>query len=211
MNRRHALLQLAALAALPAASQLAWAREPFAVLSPAQQPDDPTKIEVVEFFHYGCPHCRNFDPLVKAWAAKLPADVAFRAVPAIWNNEQLAGLARLYYAAQVSGDLERLHEQVFAAVQDDKRPLHTEDGVREWTAGKLADDKKFFEAYRSFGVNSMLQRADQLARAMKVTGVPTMVVDGKYLTSASLAGSHEEALKVVDQLIERAKKERAAK
>lgn len=211
MNRRHALLQLAALAAVPALPGLAWAKDPFVVLNPPQQPDDPARIEVVEFFHYGCPHCRNFDPLVKAWAAKAPADVAFRAVPAIWNNAQLGGLARLYYAAQVSGDLDRVHSQVFDAVQDEKRPLHTEDGARDWITGKVADPAKFMEAYKSFGVNSMLQRADQIARAMKIQGVPTMVVDGKYVTSASIAGSHDEALKVVDQLIERARKERAAK
>lgn len=210
MNRRHALRQIAALATLPAVSGLAWSKDPFVVLNPAQQPDDPAKIEVLEFFHYGCPHCRNFDPLVKSWAAKVPADVSFRAIPAIWNNEQLAGLARLYYAAQVSGDLEALHPQVFVAVQDEKRALFRESEVSEWIAGKVADSGKFMNAYKSFGVNSMLQRADQMARAMKVQGVPTMVVDGKYVTSASIAGSHEAALDTVDQLIERVRKERAA-
>ncbi len=210
MSRRHALLQIAALATLPAVSGLVWARDPFLVLNPAQQPDDPTKIEVVEFFHYGCPHCRNFDPLVKSWAEKLPADVSFRAIPAIWNNKQLSGLARLYYAAEVSGDLERLHSQVFVAIQDEKRSLFSENEVREWIAGKVADSAKFMEAYRSFGVNSMLQRADQMARAMKIQGVPTIVVDGRYVTSASIAGSHEAALETADQLIERIRKERTA-
>lgn len=210
MNRRHALLQIAALAALPAASGLARAKDPFMVLNPAQKPDDPSKIEVIEFFHYGCPHCRNFDPLVKSWAGKLPEDVSFRVIPAIWNNAQLSALARLYYAAQVSGDLDRIHSQVFAAVQDEKRPLFTESDVSEWISGKVADNAKFMDAYKSFGVNSMLQRADQIARAMKVQGVPTMVVDGKYLTSASLTGSHEATLSTVDQLIDRARKERAA-
>ncbi|MBS0510242.1 MAG: thiol:disulfide interchange protein DsbA/DsbL [Proteobacteria bacterium] len=210
MNRRDALKQLAALAALASPVAGAWAaEETFQVLNPPQATDDPSKIEVVEFFHYGCPHCRNFDPLLESWLKKLPQDVAFRRIPAIWNNQQLAGLARLYYAAEVSGDLHALHSKVFAAVQDEKRPLHTEAGVSEWIQGKVADPKKFMDAYKSFGVNSMLQRADQRARDMKIQGVPTLAIDGKFLTSASMAGSHEAALKKADELIARARRERA--
>lgn len=210
MNRRDALKQLAALAALASPVAGAWAaEETFQVLNPSQATDDPSKIEVVEFFHYGCPHCRNFDPLLESWLKKLPQDVAFRRIPAIWNNQQLAGLARLYYAAEVSGDLHALHSKVFAAVQDEKRPLHTEAGVSEWIQGKVADPKKFMDAYKSFGVNSMLQRADQRARDMKIQGVPTLAIDGKFLTSASMAGSHEAALKKADELIARARRERA--
>lgn len=210
MNRRDAL-KLAALAlTLPSAS-VAWAKDAFTVLNPPQKSDDPSKIEIIEFFHYGCPHCRDFDPLVAVWKKKLPADVAFRHVPAIWNNAQLGGLARLYYAAEASGTLDALHAGIFGAVQDDKRPLFTEEQVREWIDGKVADPVKFIETYKSFGVNSMVQRADQLARAMKIQGVPTVVVDGKYVTSASLTGSHEDTLKVTDELIARVRKERSAK
>lgn len=210
MNRRDALKQLAALAALASPVAGAWAaEETFQVLNPPQATDDPSKIEVVEFFHYGCPHCRNFDPLLESWLKKLPQDVTFRRIPAIWNNQQLAGLARLYYAAEVSGDLHALHGKVFAAVQDEKRPLHTEAGVSEWIQGKVADPKKFMDAYKSFGVNSMLQRADQRARDMKIQGVPTLAIDGKFLTSASMAGSHEAALKKADEMIARARRERA--
>ncbi len=211
MNRRDALKQLVGVSAALPFANLAWAKDPFVVLNPAQKTDDPSKIEILEFFHYGCPHCRDFDPLAEAWSKKLPADVSFRQVPAIWNNPQLQGLARLFYAADVSGNLHALHPKVFAAVQDEKRPLHTEEGVRDWIAGKVSDPAKFMDAYKSFGVNSMLQRADQLARAMQIRGVPTLAVDGRFLTSASMAGSHESALKVVDQLIERVRKERGGK
>ena len=209
MNRRDALKQLAVLAALASPVAGAWAaNEAFQVLNPAQPTDDPSKIEVVEFFHYGCPHCRDFDPLLEGWVRKLPQDVVFRRVPAIWNNPQLAGLARLYYAAEITGDLHALHGKVFAAVQSEKRPLHTEAGVSDWIQGKVADPAKFMDAYKSFGVNSMLQRADQRGRAMKIQGVPTLAIDGKFLTSASMAGSHEAALKTADELIARARKER---
>jgi len=207
MNRRDAL-KLAGLAlALPVASAV-QANEPFQIIEPAQKADDPSKIEVLEFFHYGCPHCRDFHPLITAWKKKLPADVAFRAVPAVWNNAQLGGLARLFYTAQVTGDLAALEPAIFAAVQDDKRPLFNEQQVSEWIAGKVGDAAKFIETYKSFGVGSMVQRADQLVRAMKIQGVPSMVVGGRYLTSASLTGSHENALKVADELIARVRKER---
>lgn len=210
MNRREAL-KLAGLAlALPYAG-MAGAAEPFQTLDPVQQGDDPSKIEVYEFFHYGCPHCRDFEPLISAWKKTLPEDVVLRVVPAVWNNAQLAGLARLYYAAEISGELDTLHKAVFAAVQDDKRPLFNEEQVREFVTGKVADPAKFVDTYKSFGVGSMVQRSDQLARAMKIQGVPAVVVNGKYLTSASMSGSHEDTLKVADQLIARVRQERAAK
>ena len=211
MNRRDVLKQLAVIpVALPLAN-LAWAEEPFEVLNPAQKTDDSSKIEILEFFHYGCPHCRDFEPLVEAWSSKLPADISFRQVPAIWNNPQLAALARLFFAAQISGELPAIHTKVFAAVQEEKRQLYTEEEVRDWVTGKVTDPVKFMDAYKSFGVNSMLQRADQLGRAMRIKGVPTVAVDGRFLTSASMAGGHPEALKAVDQLIERIRKERGGK
>jgi thiol:disulfide interchange protein DsbA len=210
MNRRDAL-KLAGLAfALPAAS-MARADEPFQIIEPAQKADDPSKIEVLEFFHYGCPHCRDFHPLITAWKKKLPADVAFRAVPAVWNNAQLGGLARLYYTAEITGDLAALEPAIFAAVQDDKRPLFNEQQVGEWIAGKVGDAAKFLDTYKSFGVGSLVQRADQLARAMKIQGVPALVIGGRYMTSASLSGSHENTLKVADDLIARVRKEREGK
>lgn len=210
MNRRDAL-KLAGLAlALPAAS-VVQANEPFQIIEPAQKADDPSKIEVLEFFHYGCPHCRDFHPLITAWKKKLPADVAFRAVPAVWNNAQLGGLARLYYTAEITGDLAALEPAIFAAVQDDKRPLFNEQQVGEWIAGKVGDAAKFLDTYKSFGVGSLVQRADQLARAMKIQGVPALVIGGRYMTSASLSGSHENTLKVADDLIARVRKEREGK
>lgn len=209
MNRRDVLKQIAALAAFasPAAAVLAK-EEAFQVLNPAQPTDNPAKIEVIEFFHYGCPHCRNFDPLLESWVKKLPQDVLFLRVPAVWNNPQLAGLAQLYFAAETTGELHALHAKVFAAVQDERRPIHTEAGLSEWIQGKVADPKKFMEAYKSFGVRSMVQRADQRGRAMKIQGVPTLAIDGKFLTAASMAGSHEAALKTADELIARVRKER---
>jgi thiol:disulfide interchange protein DsbA len=197
MNRRTVLKQLVALGAFasPVAGVLAQ-QGGFTVLNPAQPTDDPARIEVIKFFHYGCPHCADLAPLIHLWAKAQPADVHFRHVPVLWNNAQLQGLARLYYTAEVTGELESLHPQVFAAVQKDKRPLHTESGVRAWVTGKIADVEKF-------------ERGNQRAAKMKISGVPTLVVEGKYLTSSSMAGGHEGALKVLDQLVARARSERS--
>ncbi|THF65111.1 thiol:disulfide interchange protein DsbA/DsbL [Pseudothauera rhizosphaerae] len=210
MNRRTALKQLAALGALasPAAGVLAQSSA-YTVLNPAQPTDDPARIEVIKFFHYGCPHCANLAPLIHLWAKAQPQDVHFRHVPVVWNNAQLAGLARLYYTAEVSGDLETLHPQVFRAVQEQKLPLHTESGASAWIAGKVADPKRFMDAYKSFGVQSQVQRGNQLSAAMKISGVPTLVVEGKYLTASSMAGGHEGAIQVLDQLVARARSERS--
>ena len=154
---------------------------------------------------------RGHDIAVGGHAWRGSADVAFRAVPAVWNNAQLGGLARLFYTAQISGDLAALEPAIFAAVQDEKRPLFNEEQVLEWVTGKVADPAKFIETYKSFGVGSQVQRSDQLARAMKIQGVPSMVIDGRFVTSASMSGSHENTLKVADELIARVRKERQGK
>lgn len=211
MNRRHALQQLGALALLagPAGHVLAQgAGAGFQVIDPAI-PTAPDKITVIEFFHYGCPHCRDFDPLLEQWIKRLPADVAFQRMPAIWGNSQLQALARLYYTIEVTNQVHGLHGAVFTAVQGDKEPLHTEDGVRNWVAKRGVDAKAFMETYKSFGVQSLVQRADQAARTYKIQGVPTMAVGGRFLTSASMTGSHEGTLKQVDQLLARIRSEPA--
>lgn len=211
MNRRHALQQLGALALLAGPAGRVFAQREqgpgFQMLDPAVPTTAKGKIEVMEFFHYGCPHCRDFDPLLEQWIKRLPADVAFVRVPAIWGNPQLQGLARLYYTLEVTGQVATLHEPIFVAVQESKTPLHTEDAVRDWVSKRGVDPKAFMEAYKSFGVQSMVQRADQTARAYKIQGVPTMAVDGRFVTSASMTGSHEATLKQVDQLLTRVRGE----
>lgn len=211
MNRRHALQQLGALALLAGPVGQVFAQQAsgpgFQTLDPAVPTAAKGKIEVIEFFHYGCPHCRDFDPLLEQWKKRLPADVSFVRVPAIWGNAQLQALARLYYTFEVTGQVEALHGKVFAALQDNKEPLHTEDGVRAWVGKQGVDAKSFMEAYKSFGVQSQVQRADQLARTYKVQGVPMMAIDGRFATSASMTGSHENTLKQVDQLLARVRSE----
>ncbi len=209
MDRRQALKHVAAVAGLAVIGNKAFAQgEPFNTLDPAQSTEDPSRIEIVEFFHYGCPHCRAFDPLLEAWLVNLPKDAYFKRVPAIWGNPKLKGLARLYYAAEATGDLHALHADVFEAFQTAHVPLDTPEGVKDWVAGKGIDADKFMAAYKSFGIESKLSRADQLARNFRIQGVPTVAVNGQYTTSASLTGSHENTLKVVDELMAKVRKSR---
>ncbi len=205
MNRRQVLVQLGALAMAGAAAPAVFAQsqEQFQALANPIPPEVAGKIEVIEFFHYGCPHCRNFHPLVKDWSKRLADDVVLVKVPAIWGNEQLRGLARLYYAAERTGTLDILEDGIFEAVQDRRLPIHNESGVTDWIKRFDLDHQGFINIYKSFALQAQVQRADQIARAYRVQGVPTLAVGGRYLTSASMTGSHQATLEVADQLIQR--------
>jgi thiol:disulfide interchange protein DsbA len=210
MIRREALQRLGAfalLAQLGAPALAAAQGSPrFLTLESPVQTETQGKIEVLEFFHYGCPHCRDFEPLINAWAKKLPDDVVFTRIPTIWSAA-LAGLAALYYALAARKRLD-LNESVFAAIQDRHQPLDKPEVVREWARENKLDVDAFMDAYNSFGVKAQVERAKQLARAYKIDGVPTMAVAGRFITSATLTGSHEATLSQVDSLIARVRKKR---
>jgi thiol:disulfide interchange protein DsbA len=205
MNRRDALRQLGALALLAGSTGLALAQREkhFTTLSPPVQTDVEGKIEVVEFFYYSCPHCREFDPMLQKWLKNLPADAAFTRVPVSWGERDVRrqGEARLYYALQSLRRVDDLHEKVFAAIQDARMNPSDEDEVREWAGKQGLDARAFVSACKSFGVQAQVRRAMQLAKAYKIDGVPTLAVGGRFVTSASQAGSHQAALAEVDRLI----------
>jgi thiol:disulfide interchange protein DsbA len=163
------------------------------------------KIEVVEFFSYGCPHCYSFEPLLETWVKKLPADVAFRRVPAAFNATW-EGLAKIFYALDATGQTEALHKRVFAAIHVQRQRLDKEADIAAFVKGAGGDDAKFLDAFKSFGVATKLRQGKQLAEAYKIDGVPTLGIHGRWFTSGSLAGSHERALAVADQLVARARK-----
>lgn len=163
------------------------------------------KVEVVEFFWYECPHCNDFEPMLDAWAAKLPADVAFQRVPVGFTaRHQIAQKA--FYALEEMGLLETLHTRVFAAIHVQGRRLLTEKAYADFVAANGGDAAKFSEAFRSFSVNTKANRARQLAEAYKIDGVPALGIQGRFYTSASQAGGHARALAVTDYLINLARK-----
>jgi len=175
-------------------------------LATAQSTDTPGKIEVIEFFWYGCPHCYNFEPVITTWLKKLPKDVHFRRVPAMFNEEYALG-ARAFYALEAIGAEERLHKSLFDAIHTGSRlKVANQAALTEWLGKEGVDTKKFTAAYRSFSVESKLKRAAQLTQAYKIEGVPAMAVNGKYVVITDNIRSFEHLLAITDYLIELSRK-----
>jgi len=175
-------------------------------LATPQPTDTPGKIEVVEFFWYGCPHCYNFEPVLTPWVKKLPKDVQFRHVPAMFNEEYAQG-ARAFYALEAIGEEDRLHKALFDAVHTGARlRVGDEAALTEWLGKQGVDTKKFAAAYRSFSVEGKLKRAAQLTQAYKIDGVPSMAVNGKYVVNTDNVKSFEHLLSITDFLIEQSRK-----
>lgn len=187
-------------AALAGAADLVEGRD-YATLKPAQPTENAGKIEVVEFFSYGCNHCADFHPLLSAWAAKLPKDVALRKVPVSFGRAQWASIAKLYYALEAMGELPRLDAEVFKAIHVERQKLFSDDVIAAWVAQKGVDGKKFAEYYGSFSMASKVQQADQMAKAYKIEGVPTLAVNGKYMILNNGLGGYEDLLTRVDKLV----------
>lgn len=162
---------------------------------------DENIIEVVELFSYSCPHCFRLDPQVMEWKKTLPDNVKFVHVPAIFHDSWLQ-LAKVFYAAEATGDLEKLHGLLFNAIHVEKRRLTTEDQLLDFVAEQGIDREGFKKAMNSFSVKSKVKKALVMSQTSGITGVPAMVVNGKYRTDAPSAGSMEDMLKAVDFLIE---------
>jgi thiol:disulfide interchange protein DsbA len=169
------------------------------------------KIEVIEFFSYGCSHCNEFHPSIDAWAAKLPKDVILRRVPVSFNRPAWAKLSRLYFALDASGEIARLNGAVFKALHEDRINFNSDEAIVNWAVKNGLDGKKFGDMLASFGVQSMVPRADKEAVAAHIQGVPSLVVDGKYLLSNEAAGNYVELLKRVDTLVAKARAAGTAK
>jgi thiol:disulfide interchange protein DsbA len=193
----------------PARAELELGKQ-YTLLSPAQPTESGKNVEVLEFFSYACPHCHDLEPVLNPWVKKLPGDVTFRRVPAVFSDKWLI-LARIFYAAEALGQLDRLHPAIFNAMHVDRLDLTNERTLLEWVGKNGMDSKKFMETYNSFAVQGKAQRAKQLTRSFAVAGVPALVVDGKYMTSASQTGSNERLLPALDELIKKARQERGGK
>lgn len=193
-------------ASLPAMAQTAG--KEYTLINPVQATDDPNKIEVVEFFSYGCPHCADFNPLISAWAAKLPADVTFKRIPITFGRAAWANIAKLYYTLEITGDLTKLDSEVFKAIHTERVNLFDDKSISEWVGKKGVDMKKFNETYNSFGVASLVKRGDQMAQAFKIQGVPAIGINGKYLIGDM---AFNEKLAVSDKLIAKARAEKPGK
>ena len=211
MNRRRfsATLLSAAAASALVAGRPAFAQatpvegKDFTRIEPPQPPGVPAgKVEVLEFFSYACPHCSSFEPTIEAWEKQLPAEVALRRVPVafLMNADNFM---RAYYALETTGAVQAMQLKIFRAIHIDRKRLEKGEDIAAFVGANGGDADKFLAAFKSFSVNTSVARAKKLMADYKVDSVPTLVVQGRWMTSPSQAGSQERALAVVDQLVQR--------
>lgn len=188
---------------LPLAAQAQAFREgvDYLVLDKPAPTEAPAgKVEVVEFFWYGCPHCNSFEPQLDAWLKTAPKNVAFRRVPVSFRPD-FEPHQRLYYALEAMGKVDELHKKVFYTIHVERQPLNTAALVAAWAEKQGLDKAKFVEMYNSFSVSTKVRKATQLQDSYKVDGVPSLGVAGRYYTSSEQAKSMERALLITNYLV----------
>jgi thiol:disulfide interchange protein DsbA len=205
LGRREFLVAAAALPSLALAQ--AGGKRPAAgtdyiELRPPQPTESAGKIEVMEFFWYGCPHCASFEPDLSAWRRRLPADVAYRRNPVAFSDAQTPH-SRIYYALEALGKTDALHARVFAEIVGNRKPMLKTDDIADFMASGGIDRKQWLDTFNSFTVATRAMRAAQVWRAYKVDGTPTVGIDGRFTTSPSQANGRAECIRVMDFLIER--------
>jgi thiol:disulfide interchange protein DsbA len=159
------------------------------------------KVEVIEFFWYGCPHCNAFEPALDAWAKKLPATVAFRRVPVAFRDEPFGAHQRIYFTLEAMGQVEAMHRKVFYAIHGERARMDKIGEIAAFMTKNGVDGAKFTELFDSFAIQTKARQARQLAEAYKIDGVPALGVQGRWYTSGTLAGTPERSLAVADYLI----------
>jgi thiol:disulfide interchange protein DsbA len=217
-----AVMSLVAVAAAAHASPQAPVNgADYKTLDKAQTTDAPAgKVEVTEFFWYSCPHCFALDPSLNEWVKKQGNAIAFKRVPVAFRPS-FVPQQKLYYTLEAMGRLGDLHPKVFHAIHVERKSLDTDAAIVDYMVAQGVDKAKFLEVYNSFGVQTKAKRAAQLQEAYKIDGVPTLAIDGRYMTSPSIVGAslgnqpepalHSAALQVASWLVEKAVKEQSAK
>jgi len=181
--------------------------EDYELITPAIRTRNPDKIEVVEFFWYGCSHCYAFEPLLQQWRKGLAEDVDFHGSPAVWNPAMELH-AKAYYTAEVLGVLETMSPVLFKAMNVDRKRLQSEDEIRELFVANGVSAGDFDKAFGAFGVDSMVRQATARARASKISGTPSMMVEGKYRVSVRKGLGQAGMLEVVDFLVAKERQSR---
>jgi thiol:disulfide interchange protein DsbA len=200
------LVVMLASAAVTAAEEGNWEEgRHYQKLSTAVGTQSPDKIEVAEVFWYGCPHCYNLHPQLTSWAEDLPEDVNMVYIPAALNRSW-AEHARAFYVAESLGILDKMHDAIFDKLSANPRALSDQESLADFFAEHGVDRETFNKTYNSFGVNAKMDRGQSIVRGARITGVPSLIVNGKYVITAGMAGSQENMLKVADYLIEQERK-----
>lgn len=206
---KRLFLALCLLLPLPLAAAPAYIEgRHYLELALPQPTETGNKVEVREFFWYGCPHCWHLEPELEKWLKKIPANAQFVRTPGVggrWLPQ-----ARAYYAFEMLGVIRKVHVPFFRAMHEQKRPLDSEDALIQFAAENGVDKAKFREAYNSFAVRLQLDKARQRNMEAGISSVPTFSVDGRYLTSPAMAGGNPEMLKVIEFLVQKVARERKA-
>jgi thiol:disulfide interchange protein DsbA len=165
------------------------------------------KVEVIEFFSYGCPHCAALEPYLDKWLDALPPDVAFRRIPVMFHPDWVQ-LAKIYYTLDAMGQAAKLSPEVFKAIHQQNVNLADKNKFFDWAASKGLDKKKVEEVFTSFAIDGKVKRAMQLAQEYHIEGVPTVIVDGKFMTSSDRVGTHANLPPAITELVAKARSER---
>lgn len=189
-----------------ASAQIQQGRE-FQRIEPQRPAAAGGRIEVIEFFYYGCPVCYETQPFLSRWLGTAPEYVAIRRVPAL-STQAWESFAKLFYTLETLGQVDRLHWPVYDHIHFEDVKLDDEKIMADWAARNGMDRQKFVETYGSSGVAAKVAQARELLKSYDVRGVPTFIVDGRFLTSARLAGGTQQVIQVVDHLVKLAREER---
>lgn len=172
----------------------------YETLSPAQPTQNQDKIEIIEFFWYGCPHCYSFEPVLAKWLKTKPANVEFIRQPAVFSS--LWGKhAKAYFVAEALGVVDKVHVDFFDAIQNKKQKLTSEDQLAKFFVAHGVDETEFRNTFNSFLIDAKLRQAKAMAPRYGITGVPAIIINGKYKTSGPLAKSTENMIEVMNRLI----------
>jgi len=172
----------------------------YKLITPAVKTTDPSKVVVTEMFWYGCPHCFRFEPYVEQWSKNLPDGVLFEQVPSTLNP-RWSDHARTFYSLKLMGDLEKVHRKIFDGIHIKRQRLDRLDSIASYLGEQGIDEAKFRETFSSFPVDTLLRKNAKKERKYGHNGVPSVIVNGKYLTSASLTGSNERLIQVMNFLV----------
>jgi thiol:disulfide interchange protein DsbA len=208
MNRRRTLLlalpslPLAAVGGKLLAQETVKARQniEYRLIEPPQPVETGDKIEVVDFFWYGCPYCNQLSPFLEAWTKAKPTDVAVRRIPAILKDTW-APHARIYYTLELLNEAERLHTRVFYGYHVEELHMSKPDVMEQWAVKNGIDKRKWVDAYFSPEVDGKIARAARATKLYHVEGTPSLAVDGRYITSGSMAPSIKDMIVVLDDLV----------
>jgi thiol:disulfide interchange protein DsbA len=203
MSARLGIAALVFLSLVTSAQASFVAGHDYVVLNVPQPQGAKGKIEVIEFFSWGCPHCYEFYPLLARWLATLPKDVAFKRVPVGFGHPEWDNLAKTYYALQSTGDLARLDGPIFEAIHREHVSLYDDESITAWVGKHGVNVAQFTAAYRSFGVNTSVGQAQQTVIDYRVDGIPTLAIGGRYKVS----DDHTKMLAVTNELIAKARAE----